>query len=233
MKKITAMHISLVAIVIGLGSYLVFDRFDQVSLRDDNFFDKEIDNFERLDKIQFPEPNSIVFVGSSTIRLWKSLADDMAPLKILSRGFGGAHMTHVLHNFERIITPYAPRAVVLFVGGNDLAAGLTAEELIMDYEKFLAKLNSQLPKTDLWILGMKPSKSRWNLWREMKEVDTGLQKFAAEHSKVNFVELGSSLLSSEGVPDDVYINDGLHLNSEGYRRWSQKLKPLLLQAYLN
>ena len=85
-----------------------------------DYFEEEILAFEKADSAFFPESGKIVFVGSSSVRFWDSLVEGMRPLPIIQRGFGGAHMEHVLHNLDRVVLPYAPRAVVVFVGVNDM-----------------------------------------------------------------------------------------------------------------
>jgi len=198
---------------------------------DDAFFERVILAFEKSDKQAFPKPSGIVFTGSSSIRSWKTLANDMAPLPVISRGFGGAHMSHILYNFDRIITPYNPKAVVIFVGGNDIAAGKGVQRLISNYQAFIEKLRKELPDTDLWILGMKPSERRWKLWGKMQIVDEAFKALSAANEKVTFVDSGKVLLGSDGRLDAVYASDGLHLNAKGYHRWSNVLKPLLLERY--
>jgi lysophospholipase L1-like esterase len=155
----------------------------------------------------------------------------MAPLPVVRRGFGGAHVSHVVHNARRIVTPYAPRAVVAFVGGNDVAAGKSADEVTADYAAFLEIVRGDLPDVDVWILSSKPSKLRWGTWGELQALDVRLRAFADAHPRVRFVETGRTLLGPDGTPDDVYVFDRLHLNAEGYRRWTAMLKPLLLEAY--
>lgn len=198
---------------------------------DPAFFESEIVAFEEADAEAMPAPGGIVFTGSSSIRLWDTLAQDMAPLPVVQRGFGGAHMEHVLHNAHRIVVPYAPRAVVVFVGGNDIGSGKSAERVSSDFAKFVALVREALPDADVWLLSMKPSKLRWASWPEMQKVDVALAALAAADPKVRFVETGGTLLGPDGTPDDVYIFDGLHLGAEGYRRWTGMLRPLLLEAY--
>ena len=217
--------------IAALCTGLAYKWYKQASKNDDAYFESEILAFEESDKQAFPKTNGIVFVGSSSIRFWNSLAEDMSPLPVIRRGFGGAHMSHVLYNFDRIITPYQPRAVVVFVGENDLHAGKSVERLIAEYHTFIDKIESQLPAVDVWILSMKPSKSRWKLWGEMQKVDDAFQAFAAASHKIHYVDSGKVLLNAGGRPDDVYVFDGLHLNDEGYRRWTKILKPLLLDTY--
>ena len=85
-------------------------------------FDEDIDKFLDQDRIDPPPENAFLFIGSSSIRLWKTLEEDMKPLKIINRGFGGAQISHVIHHFEVIVKPYNPKAIVFFCGTNDLTA---------------------------------------------------------------------------------------------------------------
>jgi flagellar basal body-associated protein FliL len=231
MKKITLVSVAAILVILVVCGVSAFFWYMDAAGSDDAFFESEIRNFEEQDQAAFPEKGAIVFVGSSSIRFWSSLTEDMSPLRVLRRGFGGAHMSHVLYNFDRIVTPYQPKAVVVFVGGNDIGFGKSAQRLISDYQLFIDKLEQVLPDSDLWILAMKPSKARWEAWAEMQKVDEALKIFAEANSKIYFVESGEVLLNAEGKPDDVYIIDGLHLNSEGYRRWTALLKPLLMEKY--
>jgi hypothetical protein len=198
---------------------------------DPTFFEQEILAFEEADAIVMPPSGGIVFTGSSSIRFWDTLTEDMAPLPVIRRGFGGAHMSHVIHNARRVVTPYAPRAVVVFVGGNDLASGKSVETVAGDFETFVTLVRSEIPEADIWLLSMKPSKLRWNQWEAMTHVNRALEELAAADSGIRYVETGGSLLGPDGKPGDVYIFDGLHLNAEGYRRWTQVLRPQLIEAY--
>ncbi|MCH2173443.1 GDSL-type esterase/lipase family protein [Myxococcota bacterium] len=214
--------------ILGVGSFLVWQS---QAGGDPDFFEREIAAFEATDSREMPPPNGIVFTGSSSIRLWDTLADDMAPLPVLNRGFGGAHMEHVVHNAHRIVTPYEPLAVVVFVGGNDIGSGKSASQVAEDFRSFLEIVRAELPDTDIWLLSMKPSKLRWDKWPIMQELDVALRAFAQSDEHVRFVNTGEVLLGPDGTPDDVYIFDGLHLNAVGYSRWTSVLRPLLMAQY--
>jgi hypothetical protein len=218
----------IVLLVAGIGGFLFHMA---QSPGDPAFFEAEIVAFEEEDRAAFPAPGGIVFVGSSSIRFWDTLLSDMAPLPVTQRGFGGAQMEHVLHNTARVVLPYEPRAVVIFCGGNDVGFGKKRDRVVADYRAFLDLIHASLPDTDVWILSMKPSKRRWEQWDEMKKIDAALHGFAAADPRVRVVDTGRTLLGDDGTPDDVYIFDGLHLNAEGYRRWTALLRPLLMEAY--
>ena len=199
--------------------------------RDPAFFEREIRAFEASDRRSPPKPGGIVFAGSSSIRFWPNLREGMAPLPVIQRGFGGAHIEHLIHNSPRIIARYAPRAVVVFIGGNDIAAGKSPDRLLAELTAFVAELKNMLPHADLWLLSMKPSPRRWQHWPSMQQVDEGMRALARDHPHVRVVDTGRTLLDNSGRPDAVYTADDLHLNAEGYRRWSRLLKPLLIRAY--
>jgi hypothetical protein len=100
-----------------------------------------------------------------------------------------------------------------------------------DFKAFVTLVRSEISEADIWILSMKPSKLRWNQWEAMTHVNCALEELAASDSGIRYVDTGGSLLSPDGKPDDVYIFDGLHLNAEGYRRWTQVLRPRLIETY--
>ena len=208
--------ILLVALMIGL-----LIRSQNQAADQPDYFEEEILVFENADSVSFPEPGQIVFVGSSSVRFWDSLIKGMKPLPIIQRGFGGAHMEHVLHNLNRVV----------FVGVNDIGSGKTPTHVGNNFRIFVDRISASLPQTDIWLMSMKPSKARWDKWSQMLEVNEHLIQLARENEHVFFEDTGATLLNSQGTPDDVYIFDGLHLNEEGYTRWINHLKPVLLARY--
>ncbi|RKZ06644.1 hypothetical protein DRQ32_10900, partial [bacterium] len=129
MVKRILIGLSAILLLGGVVAAAVFLRWQSQAASDPAFFESAIVAFEETDSLGMPPPGGIVFTGSSSIRFWNTLAEDMAPLPVIRRGFGGAHMTHVIHNARRVITAYAPRAIVVFVGGNDLASGKSVETI--------------------------------------------------------------------------------------------------------
>lgn len=228
--KVVAISIGalLLVLVLGVGAFI---WWQSKAAGNPAFYESAIVAFEAADAKEMPAPGGIVFVGSSSIRLWSTLVADMAPLPVIQRGFGGAHMEHVIHNARRIVIPYAPRAVVVFVGGNDVGSGKSASQVADDFRVFLDLVHAEVPQADVWILSMKPSKLRWYKWGELEKLDDRLLALAESDPRIRFVETGRALLGPDGTPDDVYIFDGLHLNAEGYRRWTEILKPLLVAEY--
>jgi lysophospholipase L1-like esterase len=215
--------------VLSLGAYVAFEYYARAS-QDATFFEAEILAFEAADRVSPPGPGGIVFVGSSSIRLWSTLADDMHPLPVINRGFGGSQLSHVVHFAYRIITPYAPSAVVVYAGDNDLAerTGKTAEIVLSDFQQLVAKIRERSPQARIYFLSIKPSKLRWARWPEMARANAMIQKWCAADPLLETIDVATILLAPDGEPrDDVFRLDGLHLNETGYRAWTQIVKPIL------
>jgi hypothetical protein len=195
---------------------------------DPAFFESAIGAFEESDRESPPDPGGIVFVGSSSIRFWSTLEDDMAPLPVVNRGFGGAHFLHVVHNTDRIVLAYEPKAVVVYAGDNDIAAGTPVEAVVSGFQEFVARIHQQLPETEIYYLPIKPSKLRWTLWPKMQQANAQIETLTRHDARLHFIDVATPLLDADGEPrDDVFIVDGLHLNEKGYRAWTEAVAPVL------
>jgi lysophospholipase L1-like esterase len=209
-----------------------FLRSMQGAGEDPAFFESEIAAFEAQDRESAPAPGAIVFVGSSSIRFWSTLAEDMAPLRVLNRGFGGAHLSHVIHNADRIVLPYQPQAIVLYAGDNDIGAGKSLETVVSDFETFVGLVHAKLPGTPIYFLPIKPSKLRWSMWPEMARTNERIAEIIASDPMLYSLDTASVLLDEDGEPrDDVFLFDGLHLNAKGYAAWTEVVAPALRSAF--
>ena len=191
-----------------------------------------IQQFEAADEENPPPENAILFAGSSSIVFWRSLSDDMAPLAVLNRGFGGSQMFELNMFRDRIVTPYKPRAVLVYEGDNDVAAGKQPDEIVAEYRDFVDHLAKRLPDTDVYFIAVKPSILRAHLWSTMVEVNNALRELADEHGHVRFLDTSTPMLSEDGtVNADLLVDDGLHMNAEGYAIWTGVVRPILIDAY--
>jgi hypothetical protein len=213
----------------GIGGYLAYMGR---AAADPAFFESEIEAFVEADRAQPPEPGRIVFYGSSSIRFWSSLEADMAPLPVLNRGFGGAQLSHLVHNAPRIVIPYAPRAVVVYAGDNDIGAGKSATAVVADFEALVALLWTSLPELDVYFLSIKPSRLRWSQWPEMARANDAIRALADADPRLHFIDVGRVLLGPDGTPSrDFFRFDGLHLNAAGYAAWTSVVAPVLRAAH--
>ena len=223
--------LGVVAVLGALMGFYALRGYSAAAAADPAYFEDAIAAFEAEDAARPPAPGAVVFVGSSSVRFWRSLAADMAPLRVLNRGFGGAQFNHVLHNLDRVVTPYAPRAVVVYVGDNDLAEGTgkDAQRVFDDYERFVARVRDRVPGIRIYFLAIKPSLARWARWPEMRRANAMIEARADGDDGLVYLDVAAPLLGDDGEPrDDVFIADGLHLSAEGYAAWTRVVQPRLL-----
>ncbi len=203
------------------------------AMRSAEFWESTIVDFEEGDRANPPAPGSILFTGSSSIVMWSSLAEDMAPMAVLNRGFGGSQIAHVNHYADRIVNPYAPSAVVLYAGDNDLAAGSpkTPESVTADFERFVTLVHAAHPGTPVYFLAIKPSLARWDRWPVMSLANAGIEAWARATPDVEYIDVATPMLGADGRPrPELFIADGLHMSAEGYALWTRIVRPVLLEA---
>ena len=190
-----------------------------------NHFEPEVLKFEALDRRIPPPPRPILFVGSSSIRLWTNLPTLIQERPVLNRGFGGSRFKDLLRFFNRVVLPYGPSVLVVYEGDNDLADGQTPAEIAQDLAMFLDHAETELRGTSVVLLTVKPSPSRRHLLEAQFEFNRRLQTLAAARQRVRVVDVASPLLDSRGEPDPrFFAADQLHLNADGYEAWR---KPVL------
>ena len=190
-------------------------------------WEKTIAAFEAEDQASPPPRNAVVFVGSSSIRLW-DLKKSFPDVAAINRGFGGSQMADAARYAHRIVTPYKPRLIVLYEGDNDLNAGKSPEQVAADFDEFLKVVRRELPTTPLIVIGMKPSPARWKLIEYQREANRLLADRCAKDGKCRFLDVEKPMLGSDGQPKaEIFRADKLHLNDEGYKLWNALLRPLL------
>lgn len=193
-------------------------------------WEREIKAFEALDRVRRPPTNAVLFVGSSSIRMWKTLAEDMKGLPVINRGFGGSQMSDLVYFTDRIVIPYQPREIVVYEGDNDIAAGKTPEQVRDDYAEFIKKVQTALPRTRITILSIKPSPLRWQLADKMSAANTLIAQLTTSDRRLDFIDVYTPLLGNDGKPRrEFYLPDMLHINQLGYQIWATVIRTRLMQ----
>lgn len=191
-------------------------------------WEAEIQQFERGDRVNFPAPGGVLFVGSSSIRLWTSLAADFPGTAVINRGFGGAKLDDVVRYASRIVLPYRPRLVLVYAGENDLAAGKAPERLLDDYRSLLQQIHRKLPQTRIGFISIKPSPSRWHLEAPMRHSNSLVREYSKNDPRLFYIEVFTAMLDGEGRPrEELFLEDRLHMNEAGYRIWRAAILPHL------
>ena len=197
-----------------------------------DYYQEDINKFKDQDLINFPEDVEVLFTGSSSIRFWNSLEEDMRPLKVLNRGFGGAHIVHVNYHFEDVVSRYNPQAIVFFCGTNDITALKTAKETVEDFKIFQNKVRTNLPNVPIFVIGIKPTPAREYIEEEELEYNKLIADLAAEDELLSFIDIWDAMLSEEGerIPE-LFVEDGLHINAKGYEIWTKLVRENLKQRF--
>ncbi len=191
-------------------------------------WENEISAYERQDVTNPPAPGCILFAGSSTIRLWTSLATDYPGLPVVNRGFGGSEIVDSTHFAPRIVFPYAPRMIFFRAGGNDLAAGKSSESVAADFREFAATVHAKLPATKIVFIAWNPTPSRWNLHDKEMKMNQLVADFVAGKSWLAYIETHDLTLGPDGLPrTELFRDDRLHFNAAGYKRLAERVRPYL------
>jgi lysophospholipase L1-like esterase len=187
----------------------------------------ELAEFQRQDDQRRPQPGGIVFVGSSSIRMWD--VETLLPgYGIVNRGFGGSQMSDALEHMDRLVLVHRPRLVVLYEGDNDIAAGESPADVAKEFQEFARRLRVALPETQLVYLSIKPSLARWELYRQMQQANAAIEAYCQQDDRCRFVDVSQVMLNDQRQPrPELFLADGLHLNETGYRLWSDLVRPLL------
>ena len=219
----------IILLILGFSSF-GFGQ-EKIANPDAKRFQKGIDSFKKWDqKNSFP-PQAILFVGSSSIRMW-STHDGFPKFPVINRGFGGAHISDVLYFYDDVIKKYEASLIVFYAGDNDIAAGKTIDQTFEDYQNIIKKIQTDNPRAKFIYIPIKPSISRWQYWEKMNQVNSLVKKYNSKNDKLYYVDLAAPILNSEGKPKEgLFMNDELHLNKSGYSLWQKLLQPMLEELF--
>ncbi|MEJ8848701.1 SGNH/GDSL hydrolase family protein [Variovorax rhizosphaerae] len=186
--------------------------------------------FARADKEAPPAPEGIVFVGSSSIRLWKHLAADFPGQSVvLNRGFGGSTLADCSLLVRELVLRYKPRQVVVYAGDNDLAAGHAPLKVLTSYVRFSSAIRAELPNTRISFISIKPSPSRAALLSQIRETNDIVAAYLRTQANSDFIDIYTPMLGTDGRPrTELFLPDMLHMTDAGYRIWQSAVAPHLL-----
>jgi lysophospholipase L1-like esterase len=191
-------------------------------------WEPEIRKFEEHDQKSPPPAGANLFVGSSSIRMWK-LETGFPKQTCINRGFGGSQLADAARYVERIVIPAKPRVVVLYSGDNDIASGKSPAAIRDDYKTFRDKIRTALPETRIVVISIKPSPSRWKLHEKAIEANRLLREETQLGRHEVFVDVWPAMLGDDGLPrKELFLKDELHMNETGYALWNKLIEPHLV-----
>ena len=191
-------------------------------------WEKEITAYEQADRTNPPPKGGVLFIGSSTIRLWKTLTQDFSQYRVINRGFGGSQIVDSTHFAERIIFPYAPRMILLRAGGNDIHAGKSPELVFSDFRAFVAKVHEKLPDAQIAYIALSPSIARWDEKEKGEALNRMIREYTREIAGLKYIAAESISLGPDGKPrPELFVADKLHFSPEGYKLLTESVRPHL------
>ena len=167
---------------------------------------------------------TMVFTGSSSIRMWNDLGDRFPDRQIVNSGFGGSQFSDLENYLEELVLAYAPVKAFIYEGDNDLSAGKRQREIIKSAERVIGRLQESLPTIEIILISPKPSIARWELRGKYKRLNRKLARLAKKTPGVEFVDVWNPMMEDRKVQEDLFLDDGLHMNTKGYDIWYEQLK---------
>ena len=191
-------------------------------------WERDMQRFAAADAAQPPPKGAVLFVGSSSIRLWETLAQDFPGMATINRGFGGSEIRDSTWYADRIVVPYAPRTIVFYAGENDLNSGRSPQQVRDDFRAFVRRVRSELPRVRIVLVSIKPSPLRAAQLPAQREANALLREEVAKTKNATFVDVATPMLGADGQPRaELFGEDRLHMNPAGYALWRERLAPHL------
>ncbi|MDX2473362.1 MAG: SGNH/GDSL hydrolase family protein [Candidatus Krumholzibacteria bacterium] len=219
---------TLLGILIFSAAALAADP--EANYPDPRRFAVDVEAFTAQEQIAAPPQDAVLCIGSSSLRFWHdTISDDLQPLTLIPRGFGGSTMLDVLHYSAQIVVPYQPRAILLYEGDNDIHFGVSPARFLATVQQFLELIHATKPETRIYFLAVKPSPSRWDLWPQMQEANILLQQLCTGDPLLTFIDIATPMLGDDGRPrPELFLADDLHMNEKGYEIWRQEVRRVMV-----
>jgi len=194
-------------------------------------FAADIKAFKKQDSINFPPKHAILFIGSSSFTKWTDVQEYFPGYTIINRGFGGSSLPDVINYADEIIFPYEPKQIVIYCGENDLAASdtVTAETVINRFKSLFFLIRDRMPDIPIVFVSLKPSPSRERLWPKMEAVNKAVKDFLKKKNNASFADVYYKMMKRGSAKKELFIEDNLHMNAEGYKIWQKVINPYLLK----
>ncbi len=211
--------IVIIALIIGVGH--------EINAQDPTRFEQEIRDY--LDESPIVhDSNLIVFTGSSSIRFWTDLKDAFPNHNVVNRGFGGSHMSDLAHYLDDLVIKHRPSMVLIYEGDNDIADGEVPDDILAEAVAIVDRLRAADSTMTIAFISPKPSIARWNLRSDYKRYNQILEDKIAELPGVWYIDVWKPMLvRGRMLREDLFIDDGLHMNETGYEIWREAILPYL------
>jgi len=227
-------RIRLVTWVFLLGCIISCNPVSQY-IKDDYVlrWEEDIQVFDSLNAMERSDEETLLVTGSSSIRLWDSIHSDLAPFKVMQRGYGGARLTDFNHYVNRIIQHGPHKAILIFIA-NDIHGGeddRTPQEVFLLFRTLVKQIRKNIGDSPVFWIEVTPAPSRWQVYPNTGEANDLIRDYCSMRSDLHFIETRNAFLNSSVVPDSsLFRDDMLHLNRDGYKLWTRIIKQSLDEA---
>jgi lysophospholipase L1-like esterase len=221
-RAVAAMAVAMVVVISSAGV-----RAEQVPAVV-NRFEKNVLAYEVADKASPPPRGAILLVGDSQFYRWRTLAEDLQGYTVVNRGIDSFQTSDLVHFTERLVLPYAPRFIVMHVGGNDVNNGKSPEQILADVQAFVRIVRAVMPAVPIAFSSITPGPGRWNQAAVRRQTNDTVKAWVTAQPNMHFIDLWDVMLTADGQPrEDLWVEDRIHPNQAGYRIRVQVMRPLL------
>lgn len=196
--------------------------------QDTDQFKEEVEALsEKYQQVEWKK-GGVVFTGSSSIKMWKTLEQDFPKANIINTGFGGSQTHHLIKYLDQLVLEFEPKKIFIYEGDNDINAGKPARQILDGFFEIMEKVTAIVPDAQFYFISAKPSPSRWAKKGQYELFSERLKKFAMNHPNANFIDIWTPMLAKDGKPNPkLFLADNLHMNEKGYAIWKKAVKPFL------
>ena len=191
-------------------------------------FERQVSEYQAADRATPPPRHAILFAGDSQFYRWKTIHEDLPGYTLINRGIDSFQFRDLIHYVDRLVIPYAPRLIVLHVGGNDVHSGRTPAQVLEDFRTFVQRVRAKQPGVRIVWSSITPGPGRWDEAPQRRETNRVMREYIATQPDLGYVDLWNAMLTPDGKPrEDIWVEDGVHPNHAGYLIRVQLTRPFL------
>ena len=199
-------------------------------------WEKDISKLESQDQSEKYTENALLFIGSSSIRAWYSMEEDMMPYETIRRGYGGAHYSDIIHFSKRLVKNHNPKAILIFVA-NDIKGNnksdlysknlpdRTPQEVKRLFRLLIKQIRTIHREIPIFAIETTPTRSRWKAWPKISLANDLIKEYCESMDSLYYISTRNHYIGDNGLPtEEFFIRDKLHLNRKGYALWGEIIK---------
>ncbi len=219
-------------LLISSGVFQFTISQDSTKQNNNTRYQSAIDTFIKEDSLKPPPEKAIEFIGSSIFRRWENLTEDMKPLPVFNRAFGGSRTHEVLYFMDKIVFPYNPKIIVYYCGSNDAGGSVPVNIIVSNITMFFERVEERLPSTTIYFVSINRSPARKAKWGAIDSANAIIKEYCSKSLRRKYIDVNPVLFDSTGSPRlELYLDDQLHFKEAAYGEFTKIIKPILLHDW--